>query len=46
MEKKVKEIIESILFSTGREVKVKELALVLERAPEEIINFIEELKNE
>lgn len=46
MEKKVKEIIESILFSTGREVKVKELVLVLEREPEEIINFIEELKNE
>ena len=46
MEEKSKEIIESILFSTGREVKVKELAIALEKSPEEIINLIEELKNE
>lgn len=46
MEEKSKEIIESILFSTGREVQIKELAMVLEKSPEEIINLVEELKND
>lgn len=41
-----KSIIESILFSTGRQVEIKELAIVLEKSPEEIINLVENLKNE
>ncbi len=39
-------IIESILFSTGRQVEIKELAIVLEKSLEETTNLIEELKNE
>ena len=43
---KLKRIIEAILFSAGREVSIKEVAIILEKEPEEIINKIEELKNE
>lgn len=46
MEEKAKEIIESILFSMGREVKIKELAIVLEKDPEEIVTLVEKLKDE
>lgn len=46
MEEKSKAIIESILFSTGREVTIKELAMVLEKSPEDVVNLAEELKEE
>lgn len=46
MEEKNKAIIESILFSMGREVAVKELAMVLEKSPEEVIKIVNELKDE
>lgn len=46
MEEKNKAIIESILFSTGREVSIKELAMVLEKSPEEVIKIVNELKDE
>ena len=46
MEEKSKAIIESILFSTGREVSIKELAMVLEKSPEEVIKIVNELKEE
>ena len=41
-----KSIIESILFAAGRQVEIKEFALVLEKNPEDVENLIEELKNE
>ena len=41
-----KSIIESILFATGRQVEIKELAIVLEKSPEEVINLVESLKCE
>ena len=46
MEEKLKSIVESILFSTGRQLEIKELAIVLEKSPEEVINLVENLKNE
>lgn len=46
MEEKSKAIIESILFSTGREVSVKELSIVLEKSPEEIIKIVNQLKDD
>lgn len=46
MEEKSKAIIESILFSTGREVSVKELSIALEKSPEEIIDIVNNLKND
>lgn len=46
MEENLKPIIESILFSTGREVSIKEFAVVLEKSPEEVVNLIENLKEE
>lgn len=46
MEEKCKAIIESILFSTGREVSVKELSIVLEKSPEDIIKIVNQLKDD
>lgn len=46
MEEKSKAIIESILFSTGKEVSVKELSIVLEKSPEEIIKIVNQLKDD
>ncbi len=46
MFEKDKAIIESILFSTGREVTVKELAIVIEKSLEETEQIINELKSE
>lgn len=43
---KDKAIIESILFSTGREVSIKEIAIVLEKSPEEVIEIVNELKKD
>lgn len=44
--KKVKSIIESILFSVGRPVQINELIMSLELPKEDIINIIENMKNE
>ena len=44
--KKVKSIIESILFSVGRPVQINELMMTLELPKEDIINIIENMKNE
>lgn len=44
--KKVKSIIESILFSVGRPVQINELIMALELPKEDIINIIENMKNE
>ncbi len=44
--KKVKSIIESILFSVGRPVQINELMMALELPKEDIINIIENMKNE
>lgn len=46
MEEKSKAIIESILFSTGKEVSVKELSIVLEKSPEEIIKIVNQLRDD
>lgn len=43
---KLKAIIEAILFSAGRIVKVSELILVLEKNEEEIIKIIEKMQEE
>ena len=43
---KIKQIIESILFSTGREVTIKELSACLEISEENVINAVENLKLE
>jgi len=42
----VKSIIESILFSAGRVVKVQELAKALEMTPEEVDNIVQSFKND
>lgn len=44
--KKAKSIIESILFSVGRPVEINELVMSLELPREDIINIIENMKNE
>lgn len=46
MEEKSKAIVESILFSTGREVSVKELSIALEKSPQEVIDIVNNLKND
>lgn len=46
MENNEKSIIEAILFAAGRQVEIKELALVLEKNPSEIVDLIEELKQD
>ena len=46
MEEKSKAIIESILFSTGKEVSIKDLSIVLEKSPENIIEIVNELKED
>ena len=43
---KTKAIIEGILFSVGRPVEIKELVMVLELSPEDIIQIIENMKEE
>ena len=43
---KMKAIIEAILFSAGRVVKINELILVLEKNEEEIQNIIEKVCQE
>lgn len=44
--KKAKSIIESILFSVGRPVEINELVMSLELPREDIINIVENMKNE
>ena len=46
MKKNDKSVVESILFAAGRQVGIKELAIALEKNPDEIINLIEQLKSE
>lgn len=46
MEEKNKAIVESILFSTGKEVEIKDLSIVLEKSPEEVIKIVNELKED
>lgn len=46
MEEKSKAIIESILFSTGRAVEIKELMGVLEKSSEEVIDLVEKIKKD
>lgn len=47
MEKeKIKAIIEAILFACGREVEIKELMSALEMSSKEILDIIEEMKQE
>ena len=41
-----KSIIEAVLFSAGRQVEIKELSMVLEKEQKDIINIVEELKEE
>lgn len=41
---KMKAVVEAILFSTGREVKIKEIMVVLEISYDEVINIIENMK--
>ena len=41
---KIKQIIESILFSTGREVSIKEISSCLEISEQDVINSVENLK--
>ena len=43
---KIKGIIESILFSAGREVKINELMSALELSSDEIIGIVESMKLE
>ena len=43
---KTKAIIEGILFSVGRPVEIKELVMVLELSPEDIVQIIENMKAE
>ncbi|MDO5556610.1 MAG: SMC-Scp complex subunit ScpB [Clostridia bacterium] len=42
----LKGIVEAILFSVGREVKVTELMGALEKSPDEIVELIEEMKQQ
>ena len=47
MEKgRIKGIVEAILFSTGRVVKMKELMTILELSSDEIIKIIESLQED
>ena len=46
MEEKNKAIVESILFSTGKEVQIKELSIILEKSPEEVVEIVNDLKQE
>ena len=45
-EKKIKAIIEAILFAAGRQVTIKELVLSLEIEQKEIENLINEMQEE
>ncbi len=45
-ESKIKGIIEAILFSTGRVVKIKELMTILELSSDDIIKYIGEMQEE
>lgn len=44
--KKAKSIIESILFSVGRPVEINELVMSLELPREDVMNIVENMKNE
>ena len=44
--KKIKGIIEAILFSTGRIVKIKELMTILEMSSDDVIKYISELQED
>ena len=46
MDNKNKAIVESILFSLGREVTIKELSIILELSSDEVIQIVEQLKDE
>ena len=46
MEDRNKAIVESILFSTGKEVAIKDLSIILEKSPEEVIKIVNELKDD
>lgn len=46
MEDRNKAIVESILFSTGKEVGIKDLSIILEKSPEEVIKIVNELKDD
>ena len=46
MEEKAKAIVEAILFATGREVTIKELSIVLEKSPEQIVELVNNLKDD
>ncbi len=43
---KMKQIIESIMFAVGRDVSIKELCTILEEAPENIEEIVENMKAE
>ena len=45
-EGKIKGVIEAILFSTGRIVKIKELMTILELSSDEVIKYIEEIEED
>lgn len=46
MEDNSKSIVEAILFAAGRQVDIKEFVIALEKNPEEVVNIIENLKDE
>lgn len=46
MSEKSKAIIEAILFSTGKEITIKELSMAIEKSPEETEVIVNELKND
>lgn len=41
-----KSIIEAILFAAGRQIEIKDLAMILEKDQKDIINAVEELKEQ
>ena len=43
---KIKQIIESIMFAVGRDVSINELSSVLELAPENVEEIIENMRAE
>ena len=46
MKEDIRSIIEAVLFASGKQVEIKDLALVLEKSQEDTINIVEELKDE
>ena len=43
---KIKQVIESIMFSVGRDISIKELSSVLELAPENVEEIVENMRTE